>query len=305
MKHSNSENPMRMVLIFFTVLLMQSSEIQADSSFESLKKLEGFKTKIYFSHGNDQRAVTVAQRLDKVYTYFNEKIAFEPKVTLLILNPQDWGKFTTFPVYGMPHYDETRDLLIIASDNNEFWNSFIPDMNQIDPEMAGKISETYVDENGTLSMQPFFDLLAIHELGHAYHFQAGLNLQRKWLGELFCNIMLHTFIADIEPQQLPALTIFPLMVIKNGTNGFKYTSLIDLEANYDEIGKNHARNYGWYQCRWHESAGKVYNAARDEGFIRLWNGLKNQKDLLNDPDLVRFMSDVDPSLAEVYQKWDE
>ncbi len=307
MRKTKSGNYVKKCFTFFTLtaLALLPSEFLSGQSLDSLKSLKGYKTKIFFSPGNDQRAVTVAQRLDKVYNYFNERISFEPKVPLLILNPQDWGKFTSFPVYGMPHYDEKRDVLIIASDNNEFWNSFIPDMNTIGQDMAGKISKTYVDGNGTLTMQPFFDLLAIHELGHAYHFQAGLNMQRKWLGELFCNIMLHTYIADNEPDQIPALTLFPLMVINNGTEGFKYTSLNDLENHYEEIGQKHARNYGWYQCRWHASAGNIYDSAGVEGFGRLWNSLTNQEVTLNDTDLVSFLSNIDQSLADVYQKWDD
>ena len=143
-------------------------------------------------------------------------IRFEPKVTLLILNPTDWPKYTTFPVYGMPHYDETRDLLIVASENNDFWNSFIPPVDMLPKELADKIKTTYVDQNDNLTMQAFFDLLAIHELGHAFHFQAGLNVQRMWMGELFCNIFLHTYIAENEPDKLAALTVFPQMVILEG-----------------------------------------------------------------------------------------
>ena len=46
-------------------------------------------------------------------------------------------------------------------------------------------------------------------------------------GELFCNILLHTYIAENEPEQLSALTVFPQMVIAGGTDGFVYTSLSD------------------------------------------------------------------------------
>ena len=69
----------------------------------------------------------------------------------------------------------------MASDNNEFWDSFIPPIDQMPKELADKISTTYVDKNKNLTMQAFFDLLAIHEIGHAYHFQKGLNVQRMWI----------------------------------------------------------------------------------------------------------------------------
>jgi hypothetical protein len=197
--------------------------------YSDLTALDGYKTKVYFSTGNDVRAKTIAERMDRVLEFYNNLITYEPEVTLLILNPVDWSKHTTFPVYGMPHYDETRDILIMASEDNEFWNSFITPIDQLPKELADKISSIYVDENGDISMQAFFDLLSMHEMGHAYHFQGDINVQHMWMGELFCNILLHTYIAENEPEQLSVLTVFPQMVIAGGKEEYKFTSLTDIE----------------------------------------------------------------------------
>lgn len=274
--------------------------------YSNLTALDGYKTKVYFSTGNDVRAKTVAERMDRVLEYYNKLIAFEPEVTLLILNAVDWPKHTTFPVYGMPHFDDKRNLLIIASENNEFWKSFIPPIEQLPKELADKISSTYIDENGALTMQAFFDLLAIHEIGHAYQYQAGLNVQRKWMGELFCNILLHTYIAENEPEQLPALTVFPQMVIAAGKEGYKFTSLTDVEERYEEIGQKYPKNYGWYQCRWHSAAGNIYDTGGTNTFVKLWNAFSSQKEKLSDAGLADLLSkDVHQSIADVMLKWDE
>jgi hypothetical protein len=275
-------------------------------NYSDLAALDGYKTKVYFSSGNDERAKTVAERMDKVLEFYKKVIAYEPEVTLLILNPTDWPKLTTFPVYGMPHYDYKRDLLIIASENNAFWNSFIPPTNQLPKELADQISSTYVDENSDLTMQAFFDLLAIHEIGHAYHFQARLNVQRMWMGELFCNILLHTYIAENEPEQLSALTVFPQMVIAGGKEEYKFTSLTDIEERYEEIGQKYPKNYGWYQCRWHSAAGNIYDAGGVEAFVKLWDAFSAQKEKLNDEEFAAFLAEnVHQSVADVMLKWDE
>lgn len=285
-------------------LMLVASWLLSAQPYDILKQLEGYKTRVYFSTGNEIRAKILAERLDKVYDFYQEKISFEPKVTMVILNQQDWGKFTTFPVYGMPHYDEKRDLLIVASENNDFWRSFIPDLDQLPRNQANEISSTYTDGDQSLTMQPFFDLLAIHEIGHAYHIQAGLTMQRKWIAELFCNFLLHTYVAENEPEQLAALTIFPQMVIHSGSTGYKYTSLKDIEEKYDEIGRNHAKNYGWYQSRWHASAGQIYDSAGVMGLSKLWNAFMNQRELLSDADLVTFLAEVHQSIADVIITWD-
>jgi hypothetical protein len=75
----------------------------------------------------------------------------------------------------------------VAAEDNALWKSFIPPSEQLPPSLAAQIKEVY-SKDDALTMQPFFDLLALHELGHAFHQQAGLTMQRKWMGELFCNI---------------------------------------------------------------------------------------------------------------------
>ena len=291
------------LLIFIYFLVVSTTPGQRINDLDSLG---GYKTKVYFSAGNKERAQVVAERIDKVLKFYDKIIPFEPKVTLLILNPIDWPKYTTFPVYGMPHYDETRDLLIMASENNDFWNSFIPPVDMLPKELADKIKTTYVDKNNNLTMQAFFDLLAIHELGHAYHFQAGLNVQRMWMGELFCNILLHTYIAENEPDQLAALTVFPQMVISGGKEEYKYTSLTDIEQRYEEIGQQYPKNYGWYQCRWHSAAGNIYDSGGVETFAKLWDVFSKQKEKLNDAELAKLLSEkVSQSIADVMLKWDE
>lgn len=286
------------LVIFFIIPLMAQD-------FEGLVPLDGYKTKVYFSKGNDERANVVAARMDNVLNFYNEIINFEPEVTMLILNPVDWPSFTEFPVYGMAHYMGNKTL-VIASENNEFWDSFIPPIEQLPKELADNITSTYVDNTGNLTMQAFFDLLAIHELGHAYHFQADLNTQRMWMGELFCNIMLHTYIAENEPAQLPALTIFPQMVIAGGKEGYKYTQLNDIEERYEEIGQQYPQNYGWFQCRWHSAAGEIYDAGGVKNFVKLWEALSGQKEKLNDEELAVFLSEkVHQSVADVMLKWNE
>lgn len=295
--------PSANMLLLIYLLLAPTLLAQGISNLDSLGS---YKTKVYYSVGNDERAQVVTERMDKVLNFYDKIIQFEPKVTLLILNPTDWPKYTTFPVYGMPHYDETRDLLIVASENNDFWNSFIPPVDMLPKELADKIKTTYVDANNNLTMQAFFDLLAIHELGHAYHFQAGLNVQRMWMGELFCNILLHTYIAENEPDQLAALTVFPQMVISGGKDEYKYTSLTDIEQRYEEIGQQYPKNYGWYQCRWHSAAGNIYDSGGVETFAKLWDAFSKQKEKVDDAELAILLSEkVNQSIADVMLKWDE
>ena len=120
----------------------------------------------------------------------------------------DWARYKKFPVYGMPHYNDDRTL-VLAAEDNAFWKSYIPPLEQLPEDLREQIRKVYSRPDGSLSMQAFFDLLAIHELGHAFHMQAGLTTQRKWMGELFVNILLHTYIAENEPGAIACTDTFP------------------------------------------------------------------------------------------------
>lgn len=291
-------------VLFIFFLTLPTVQLSAQN-YDSLIHLDGYQTKVFYSNGTIERANIMASRCDKVLQFYKKQIEFEPSVTLLILSPQDWSKYTNFPVYGMPHYNDKKTL-IVASEDNNFWKSFIPPISQLPKNLADQITSTYSNKSGGLTMQAFFDLLAIHELGHAFHSQGKLTMQRKWMGELFANILLHTYIAENEPDLLPALTIFPKMVVTGGKSEFKFTTLQELETNYNEIGQKYPKNYGWYQCRWHIAAGNIYDAGKVETFKKLWVTLQSQKDILDDASFASLLSEnVHQSVADVLLKWDE
>lgn len=298
------ENHRKSILLGISLVFFGSKAFT--QSYETLIHLPDHHTTTYYSEGSKEQAETMAARCDQVMLFYQSLIDFKPTVTLLVLSPADWSNYTGFPVYGMPHYTDAHTL-IVASDDNDFWKSFIPPLDQLPSELSQQISRTYVDQNNALTMRGFFDLLAIHELGHAYHTQGGLTMQRKWMGELFANMLLHTYIAEKEPELLPALTVFPKMVV-SATNreDLKYTTLDALESNYDIISQQYPNNYGWYQCRWHMAAGNIYDEGGTQTFQKLWETLKIQQEPLNDLNFATLLSvKVHQSVADVQIRWDE
>ncbi|MBK8484466.1 MAG: hypothetical protein IPL31_09045 [Saprospiraceae bacterium] len=292
---------MKSAIFFIILFIFPACILTLDAqSFTDLNELKGYSMKAYYSPGNEARAKIIVGRCEKTIQYVHGLVGFTPTVSLFILNPEHWKKYATFPVYGMPHYPD-KERLIIASEDNDFWKSFIPPLEQLPTELASKIKQTYSNPSGSLSMMPFFDLLALHELGHGFHEQAGLTMQRLWMQELFCNIMLHTYIATNEPTNLPALEIFPEMVVANGTKGFNFTSLTDFENRYDNMDP---RNYGWYQCQLHVASKNIYEAGGEQVLAKLWTGLLLHKAKMNDSEFAAFLnSEVHPEVTKVLTAW--
>lgn len=294
----NFLKPINKYYVLFFCMFLYSTMLYAQD-YKNLTLLPNYQIKVYYSAGHEQRAKNIAALCQNAINYNSNLLGFKPEVTLLILSADDWNKHTSFPVYGMAHYTDKKTL-IVASSDNAFWKSFIPSPDKINSE----IINTYTNTSGSLSMQPFFDLLVLHELGHAFHIQGGLKMQKKWMGELFCNILLHTYIAENEPNYLAALTAFPKMVIAEGSAGFIYTTLTDFETRYEELGIKMPNNYGWYQSRLHDAAKYIYDAAGKEALQKLWVALKENQDKLTDEQFAELLSAVHPSVANVMLRWD-
>ena len=90
----------------------------------------------------------------------------------------DWSAHTAFPVYGMPH--PVRDTtLVLAAEDNDFWRSFVPDTAQLPGDLVIQVRSAYGTPDGGLSMQPFFDLLVLHEGDRSFSIPAAGKRSRE------------------------------------------------------------------------------------------------------------------------------
>lgn len=287
------------------LLLLCIYAVAQDS--QPLRELKGYTQSYYYSQGHEQRAVAIASFMEDAGLFFQKEIKFTPVAKLYILAAQDW-KAVAVPalheVYGFPHnIDQVR--LAIAAEDNAFWKSFLPPVDQLPAPIAAAVSQAYQKPDSSYSMMPFFDLLALHEMGHSYTSQARLKMQRHWMGELFVNIMLHTYVAEKKPALLPALETFPDMVVGGGTAEYTYTSLEDFERLYDSMGMG-AKNYGWYQCKLHAAAKDIYNAGGKKVLKKLWKALLKHQEKMTDEELVAMLKkEVHPSVAAVLLDWNK
>lgn len=294
------------VLLLCNVAFAQDTLKSTNESFP-LEELKDYTQTFYYSKGYEERARSIAMFMEDAGTYFLKEIGFTPKTTLYILAPKHWKEFAAKPlreVYGFPH-NATSEKLVIAAEDNDFWRSFLPPVDSLLPSIAAEVTKAYGKPDGSFSMMPFFDLLALHEMGHSYTSQAGLKMHRYWMGELFVNIMLHTYIAEKQPELLPVLETFPNMVTGMGTAEFKFTSLKDFEELYPSLGMG-PKNYGWYQSMLHSAAKDIYHRGGEIVLKKLWNALeKHQKEMTDEEFIDMLYKEVHPSVANVYLNWNK
>mgnify|MGYP007011820054 CR=1 FL=1 len=284
---------------FFSVVFPQAH-------YEGLIRIENPSETVYVSKGHEEFGKHLAGLVEGANRYLSALVGKPvPQTTLLILSREDWGKFTNPQIiYGMPHYG--GNTLVVAAEDNDFWRANMPPLHTLTPEQQEVFRQVYANEAGELSVRPFFDVLAIHELGHGWTTYHTIKRQRFWLEEIFCNVFLHTFIAEKRPDLLPALEVLPMLQTTGNRNQFKYTTLTQFEEGYWIIARDAPVNYGWYQFRFHYAAKEVYDMAGPQVLKNLWNFMAGQSDILDQEALLNGLhSNVHPAMADVYRRWDE
>jgi uncharacterized protein len=269
-----------------------------------LVALSGYPFPVRASPGEERRAHEMAAKVASTLTHFATRLGITPEIELRVLAERDWATHANFPVYGMPHITGGRTL-IVASQENPFWRENLPDLATLPEPVADAVRAVYGDGRGGLRGAPFFDLLAIHELGHAYVVQAGVPMQRNWMGEFFPNVMLHAWVEEAAPEHLPALTLLPDVMVAQGSGDFEFTRLADIEERIGEVVGRNPANYGWFQMRWHQGARRVYRAAGSEVLDRLWDALRETPNRLDDEAFLALLDTrVHLSLGHLVRSWD-
>jgi hypothetical protein len=242
----------------------------------------------------------IGDRSLRAYEFLGKTLEFEPEFRVLVLAPEHWKAYASFPLYGMPHYTEARTIALAGLDSS-FWQSLLPSPGTLPRSDEDAMRLAYGQEDGSLNLSPFFDLLAVHEMGHVFHLQAACHFPRLWLMELFCNMCLHAYVARMEPGQLRPLETFPRIVAGTGGGVLEHRSLRDFEQLYTDLG---SRNYGWYQCRLHVAAKAIFEAGGVDTLRRLWKTFLRLHESVTDDDLAGVLEgEVHPAVEHVLSHW--
>jgi hypothetical protein len=270
----------------------------------TLRDLPGYAFPVRHSPSVEARARVTADRVASVLDAFGPRLEIRPDVILLVLAQEDWAAHTRFPVYGLPHILGGRTL-VVAGEDNPFWRHQIPDPASLPEDVGAALRRVYDDGSGGLSAAAFFDLLAIHELGHAFIDQAGVVTHRRWMGEFLPNLLLHAWVEEEAPELLPALTLLADLVVAAGPGEHPFTTLAQIDEHYARIAREHSENYAWYQVRFHQGARRVYEAAGTEALDRLWTALRDHPEPLDDAAFIALLDcRVHRALGDFVRSWD-
>jgi hypothetical protein len=259
---------------------------------DGLRRLDGFPFPVLASEGLAPRARLLAARATRALRFLAASLAVEPDIALLVLAHDDWDGRAGFPLYGMPNY--VAGNVVVAGQPSDFWRGFVDLVAEADPAGLETLRQAY-DADGEIDLSRFFDLLAIHEIGHHFHHVGGVHFPRLWLMELFCNLCLHVYVAEQDADALPVLECFPAVVAAISPNCFPHPDLRAFEQLYNRMPP---QNYGWYECRLHVAAKRVYDAGGAAALRRLWDRFR-----FSDADLAVALEEVEAELLRAQSDW--
>ena len=245
-----------------------------------LARLDGYPFEVRYSEGYAERARASADVAADGYGYLGRLFSgVTPDIAVVVADRGDWESRQP---YGLPFFDDDDGqirpgVVVMSAGPGDFWVAMGEEIREVSPDGYARLLAAYPDGAGGLDLQPFFDLVTIHELGHAFEVLGGLRLPTFWLSEIFANLALHAFVATKTPESLDTLEVLSLVGAHSPgldarVRAEGYSTLEDLETHYtggdDPMGP---LNYVWYQYRWQRIAADVFNSDGEDALTRLWD----------------------------------
>jgi hypothetical protein len=245
-----------------------------------LARLGGYRFEVRYSDGSLIRARAAADIATDAYDYFSRLFSgVEPDLAVIVADETDWKSRQP---YGLPFFNDDDGqirpgIVVMPAGGGDFWIAIGQDIRDASPRGYRRLLETYPDGAGGLNLQPFFDLVTIHELGHAFQVLGDLRLPTFWLGEIFANLALHAFVATRQRESLNTLEVLSTVGAQSRRLGARmrangYSTLEELEAHYTGGDQPMSPlNYVWYQYRWQRLVAKVFEIDGEDGLVRFWD----------------------------------
>ena len=207
----------------------------------------------YHSAGASGRAAKIASLVAEAREFFKQRLGLDASVTLAVLNESDWRKINPQGPYGIPYLSGSPHVVFMpATDDNVITASVQAQEKSAPAALLNALrqgGQSYADWSRTS-----VELIALHELGHAYVDRSRVNPGNKWFNEFLASYYAYSFLAARHPA-LAQVWRTSTSSQAAGTAP-KHTSINDFERLYDGVGPE---NYGWYQALFIHKAAEVHD----------------------------------------------
>jgi len=230
----------------------------------ALITLSGFSFPVVASAGAEDRARGIAARTERAHRWMTGVFGFSPLVKLHVLGPDDWADLARRSVYGFPHPGADGIAIFVAATDSPLFDSALEILLADLPASERPAFDAVYGSPPELGR--FVDLLSLHELAHLFHLQVPFDIPRRWVQELFCNVALQGYLAEVEPDQLPVLETLARAALHIRPDRMPVHELERMD-DADEL------NYSWYEFQLHTAAIGIWQAGGRDLLRRMYDRL--------------------------------
>jgi hypothetical protein len=231
---------------------------------EGLASLSGFPFEVRSSASTLEQAGRLASRCARAYSYLGEVLAFRPRCALVVLNRADWSERASNPSYVLPYYSAGN--LFLAGEPSDLAARLDEVTSSAPAAAARELDQVY--GSGADRLEPFADMLVVHELAHAFHDGVPFVFPRSWLTELFADMALYAFVVAEEPDRQLQFETLPRVALEYTLLEPVARDLRYFEAFYPYI---EPLTYVWYQFRFTMMAKSIIDGEGPDVLRRLWD----------------------------------
>jgi hypothetical protein len=215
-----------------------------------IAELSGFPFSVIATTGIEEKARRIATRTQAARSWMSNAFGFEPQISVEVLGPEDFAERAELPALGLPHINDEGTMFLAGYETSTFDSSIADTMRYLSAADRSTFERAYGEPP---KVQEFVDLLSLHELAHTYHMQRGWSFQELWMGELFCNLALHGYVAAHEPAVLPALVTLPRA-------SHRMPPEVQGVTGIEAMSAENPLTYVWYQFRLQVAASYLWDA---------------------------------------------
>jgi hypothetical protein len=267
---------------------MQTEPLRTRVQSLNLQQLQG-KIPTYYVPAQSDRANIIRLLLEDAVTFFEDQLGITSDLSFALLGPMEWQAIIDEFPYGLPWVSSPPHMIVLPATLEHPLGEMIVKMvskhrSSFDP--AQPVQQAAED---------FISLVGVHEVGHIFVEQYGIDPPALWVSELLASFLAYAFLNAQYPQQVAlwqgvserfAQTIVP-----------QFSTLADFERLYAGVG---FENYLWYQGVFQLRVDEVWQACGLEFLRWLKNALAAD---LRPGDSDPFFLDAMEQIVPGFQIW--
>ncbi|WP_436776312.1 hypothetical protein [Yinghuangia sp. YIM S09857] len=268
----------------------------ANTELRPLTPVAGFPFPVFASAGCEIRAEELAARTERVIAWMTDALHIAPELRLNVADAEDWSGVTDMPLYGMPR--TIAGATTVGPGEAPF---YAEQLASYEPHISAATRANLREEYGEpASLVPYYEAIHVHELTHLYHQQDWASYPDLWLVELHANMGMVGYLAEMEPDMLPAMHALTTVVYDLPADSMRFRTLPDMEHALE----NGLFNYSWYFFHLTLAAEDLWETGGTRLFRRLHEYVRARQHAAAPGPVTRDeMWAVHPALAQTMDEW--